>query len=153
MKTIFTLNKLSMDFYNAFLEDIYPKIEHKPSRPYLVMIIVIEKNRFALPLRTNIRHNYCYKFKNTGHNTESSTGIDFTKAVVITNEKYVGDEAMIDNKEYVELMNKFYFVIAKFKRYLAGYIKFCRNGGDLFVARRYQFTTLKYFKKELGIRE
>ena len=115
------------------------------------MIVEIDRNKYALPLRTNIRHSYCYKFKNTGRNTQSSTGIDFTKAVIVNETKFIGDSTTIDNKEYVELMNKFYFVIKKFKIYLEGYIKYRKYGGDEFTARKYQFTTLKYFENELGI--
>ncbi len=151
MKKIFTLNKLSPDFYKAYTADAYPEIEHKESRPYVVMVFEIEGNRFALPFRTNIRHAYCYKFKNSGRASEASTGIDFTKAVVIVDMKYVGEEAIIDRKEYVELMNKFYFVLAKFKRYLSGYAKYCKEGGSSVDAKKYRYTTLKYFKNELGL--
>lgn len=151
MQTVFTLNKLSMDFYTAYPTEKYSEIEYKPSRPYVVMIVEIDGNKYALPLRTNIRHNYCYKFKNTGRNTQSSTGIDFTKAVIVNETKFIGDSTTIDNKEYVELMNKFYFVIKKFKIYLEGYLKYRKYGGDEFSARKYQFTTLKYFENELGI--
>lgn len=107
MNKIFTLNKLSKDFFDDFPNEIYPEIEYKPLRPYLVIVIEIEGNRFALPFRTNIRHNYCYKFKNTNRLTKSSSGIDFTKAVIIKDERYIGDETTIDDKEYVELQNKF----------------------------------------------
>ncbi len=151
MQKVFTLNKLSTVFYAEYNSVDYPEIECKPSRPYVVMVVSIDGNRFALPLRTNIRHNYCYKFKNSGRNTDSSTGIDFSKAVVVNAEKYIGEPATIDNKEYVELMNKFYFVVKKFKQYVEGYLSYCKNGGNEYMARRYQFTTLKYFDKELGV--
>lgn len=151
MKKDFTLNKLSAGFYEAFPEDAYSEIERKQSRPYVVLVIETEGERFALPLRTNIRHNCCYRFKNTGRCTESSTGIDFTKAVVISDEKYIGEPVSIDNKEYAELNDKFYFIRGKFRNYLLGYIKFCKEGGNDFVARKYRFTTLRYFKEELGI--
>ena len=115
------------------------------------MVVEIGGNRFALPFRTNIRHGYCYKFKSSGRESEASTGIDFTKAVVITDAKYVGEEVAIDHKEYVELMNKFYLVLSKFKRYLSGYAKCCREGGGERAMRKYRYTTLKYFKNELGL--
>ena len=124
MQTVFTLNKLSMDFYTNYPATQYAEIEYNPSRPYVVMVIEITGNKFALPLRTNIRHNYCYKFKNTGRDTQSSTSIDFTKAVIVNDAKYIGVPTTIDNKEYVELMNKFYFVIKKFRNYLNGYIDY-----------------------------
>lgn len=151
MKTVFTLNKLSLDFYNSYPTLQYPEIEYKPSRPYIVMVVKIGDNRFALPLRTNIRHNYCYKFKNTGRDTNSSAGIDFTKAVIVNEERFIGEATNIDNKEYVELMNKYFFIIKKFEQYLDGYIQYRNEGGNEYVARRYKFTTLKYFDKELGL--
>lgn len=153
MQSAFTLNKLSMDFYNVYNSVQYPEIEYKPSRPYVVMIFTIHGNKFALPFRTNIRHDYCYKFKNTERETDSVTGIDFTKAVIVNDSKYIGATTTIDNKEYVELMNKFYFVIKKFRQYLEGYIEYKNNGGNEFVARKYQYTTLKYFDKELGLQD
>lgn len=64
-----------------------------------------------MPLRANIRHGYCYKLKDSGRDTEPSTGIDFTKAVVIGDERHIGEEATIGNKEYVELKSKFHFVV------------------------------------------
>lgn len=57
MQTVFTLNKLSMDFYTNYPATRYAEIEYKPSRPYVVMVVEIDGNKFALPLRTNIRHN------------------------------------------------------------------------------------------------
>ena len=106
MQTIFTLNKLSIDFYTDYSSVQYPEIEFKPSRPYVVMVVEIDGNKFALPLRTNIRHDYCYKFKNTGRSTNSATGIDFTKAVIVNDAKYIGEATTIDNKEYVELFTE-----------------------------------------------
>lgn len=49
MQTVFTLNKLSMDFYANYPATQYAEIEYKPSRPYVVMIIEIDGNKFALP--------------------------------------------------------------------------------------------------------
>lgn len=150
--SIFTLNKLSVDFYKDYPVNLYPEIENKQDRPYMVMIVNIDGNKFALPFRTNIRHNYCYKFTNTGRQTQSDTGIDFSKAVIVNDKRYIGDAVNIDNKEYVELMNKYYFIIKKFKTYLNGYISFAKAlNTNKYVAQKYKFTTLKYFHKELGI--
>lgn len=147
----FTLNKLSADFYNDYDSVSYPEIENKPDRPYMVLIIRINGNTFALPFRTNIRHSYCYKFANSGRNTNSVTGIDFTKAVIVNQPNYIGVAATIDNREYVELSNKYHFIINKFTTYLTGYINFVKNGGDEFTAKKYRYCTLKYFHKELGV--
>jgi hypothetical protein len=39
----------------------------------------------------------------------------------------------------------------KFTTYLNGYLRYIKNGGDDFVAKKYKYCTLKYFHKELGI--
>lgn len=147
----FTLNKLSTVFYIRFPLIQYPELEHKQDRPYVVIVVTIDGNRFALPLRTNIHHNYCYKFKKTGRTTNSVTGIDFTKAVIVNDPALIGDLTTIDNMEYVELANKFYFIYNKFKKYLSGYIHYRKNGGDEYTRRKYQYSTLQYFDKELGL--
>ena len=69
----------------------------------------INNIKFAIPLRTNIRHSYCYKFKTSDRETESSTGIDFSKAVVISKDNYLGEETDINDKEYLELQEKSVF--------------------------------------------
>lgn len=147
----FTLNKLSADFYIDYNTAAYPEIENKPERPYLVLVIHIDGNTFALPFRSNIRHDYCYKFVNSDRETDSVTGIDFTKAVIINKLNYIGDAATIDNKEYRELRHRFYFIVEKFKKYLKGYISYKKNGGNKYVASKYRYCTLKYFHTELGI--
>lgn len=108
-----------------------------------------QNNTFAIPFRTNIKHKYCYKFKSSSRNTTSSTGLDFSKAVIVNNPLYVGKSATIDNKEYIELNNKYYFIIKQFKAYVQGYIDFISGNSKPFSPTKYQFTTLKYFHKEL----
>lgn len=147
----FTLSKLSVDFYKFYDPATYPEIENKAQRPYMVLVVKIDGNTFALPFRTNIHHNNCYKFKKSGRKTTSTTGIDFTKAVILNKPDYIGLPATIDNDEYLELSKKYFFIIGKFKAYLRGYINFITNGGDQFAAKKYKYCTLKYFHKELGI--
>lgn len=147
----FALNKLSTKFYIDHPENLFPEFEHKKERPYVVLLVKIGDNKFALPFRTHIRHNNCYKFSNTGRETDSATGIDFTKVVIVNNENYIGKETYIDDKEYIELSRKCYFIINKFKKYLDGYIDYIKNGGNEFTAKKYQFSTLKYYHEELGL--
>lgn len=52
-------------------------MESKLGRPYVVLLVEINNVKFAISLRTNIRHSFCYKFKTSDRETESSTGIDF----------------------------------------------------------------------------
>lgn len=151
MKKIYSLNYLSTDFYDKYDSKNYPEIEHKASRPYLVMLIKIGTNTYAIPFRTNIRHRYCYKFKTSDRNTQSITGLDYTKAVIINDMKYIGNKATIDNKEFVELNNKYFFIVKQFKKYVDGYRRYINGELNTFEQRKYQFSTLKYFHKEMNI--
>ncbi len=150
-KKIYELHYLSEKFYDKYNEAEYPEILHKDKRPYMILLIKIENNTFGLPLRTNIAHSSCYKFEYTSRPTDSITGIDFSKAVVITDEEYIGGEAEMDNKEYVELNDRINFIISKFRTYIRGYYLYAAGKADQYQAKRYKYTTLKYFNKELGI--
>ena len=145
MSRLVELRKLSKDFYEDYPHDRFPEMVVKQGRPYVVLLVMINNVQFAIPLRTNIRHSFCYKFKTSDRETESSTGIDFSKAVVILKRNYLGEETDINDKEYLELQEKAFFIIRRFEKYIADYIAFRKNGGNEHVAKRYAFTSLKYF--------
>lgn len=148
----YILASLSKEFFQDYDPKDFPELEHKEGRPYLVFLIKIENNTFAVPFRTNIRHKFAYRFKNTGRETESRTGLDFTKAVIVNEERYIGEEEkLIDDIEYIELDSKFYFIQNQFKRYVLRYHKHLAGELDERQSKAYRFTTLKYFHKELGI--
>lgn len=153
MGKIYELNYLSNDFYDDYDISKYPEIENKPTRPYMVLLIKIGSNTFAIPFRTNIRHKYCYKFRKSERPTNAVTGLDYTKAVVVNDTKYIGNPATIDNREFVELNSKYYFIISQFKKYVAGYYDYVNGSLNEFDSKKYQYSTLKYFHKELGINE
>lgn len=149
MAKIVELRKLSKEFYESYPHNQFPEMEAKSGRPYAVLLVEINNLKFAIPLRTNIRHSYCYKFKTSDRETKSSTGIDFSKAVVISKDSYLGEQTDINDKEYLELQEKAFFIIKKFKKYVTDYISFKKNGGNEYIARRYKFSALKYFDEFL----
>lgn len=149
MKKAFQLNCLSENFYSDYNSIKYPEIEQKSSRPYMVLLVELYGNTFAIPFRTNIRHNYCYKFKSSGRPSDAVTGLDFTKAVIVNNQDYIGSPATIDNKEYIELSKKHYFIIKKFKNYVDGYIEYLNGCSNYFNNKKYKYSTLTYFQREI----
>ena len=153
-KKFYELHYLSPEFYNKYNTVDYPEIEHKAQRPYIVLLVKVDDNTFALPLRTNIKHSSCYKFQYSSRPTESITGIDFSKAVIVNEEEeYIGEAAEIDNKEYVELNDRIAFIVSKFSTYVKGYHSYVAGTSNEYQAKKYKYTTLKYFHKELGINE
>ena len=149
----YQLKYLTKEFYDEYNSKQYPEIEHKPERPYMVFLVTVDNNTYAIPFRTNVKHKYCYKFKNSSRDTKYSTGLDYSKAVIVNDARYVGQSATIDNKEYVELNNKYYFIIKQFKSYVQGYIRFVNCDANEFEARKYRFSTLQYFHKELKLKQ
>ncbi len=148
----FVLHKLSTQFFLDFPKKLYPEIEEKENRPYIILVCTINGIKFGLPLRTNIKHNYCYKFKRTTRNTKSSTGIDFSKAVVLNNSNHIGNTTTIDSKEYIELDKNIVFIISKFKQYVNSYIDYKKsNQYDKNKDFKYKYSTLQYFHNELGL--
>lgn len=63
MAKLVELRKLSNEFYKAYPHNKFPEIESKLGRPYAVLLVEINGVKFAIPLRTNIRHAFCYKFR------------------------------------------------------------------------------------------
>ena len=148
-KKNYKLNYLSSNFYTKYNPVTYPEIEHKDDRPYMVILVKIDCNTFAIPFRTNIKHNNCYKFKDSSRATHSVTGLDYTKAVIVNNSEYIGASARIDDKEYIELNKNYYFIIKQFKKFVADYIKFINGKQSYYATKKFKFTTLKYFHNEL----
>ena len=86
---------LTSEFYEKYKN--CKEILQKQKRPYAVHLIRYNNLTFAIPVRSNINHNFSYK-------TIGSKGLDFTKTVIITDEKYLSDnKAVINHEEYLKL--------------------------------------------------
>lgn len=147
----FEIRELSSKFYTLFPASKFPEMLHKQDRPYLVLLVKINNNNFALPFRTNIRHNECYKFAKTTRNTSSSTGIDFTKAVIIHDITLLGNSTRINSAEFSDLRKNSHKIISKFESYLKNYIQYAQDTKSVFNAQKYAFSSLQYFHYELGL--
>lgn len=152
-KNNYKLNYLSAAFYATYDSVRFPEIENKDSRPYIVVLVKVENNTFAVPFRTNVKHNNCYKFKTSTRPTNTVTGIDYTKAVIVNDSNYIGSAARINDKEYNELDANFHIILKEFSQYVKGYIKYMSGRKGEYNRQKYMFTTLKYFHKELGIEQ
>ncbi len=147
----YQLNYLSAEFYNKYNNADYPEIENKNNRPYMVLLVSIDNNTFAIPFRTNVPHNNCYKFKNSTRPTNTVTGLDYTKAVIVNDSKYIGDAARINDSEYTELSDNRLFIIRQFRKFVADYIKYAKGKNTYYATKKFMYSTLKYFHNELGI--
>ena len=106
MKHIYDIKTLSECFQKDYPLDLYPEIEFKSNRPYLVLLISIENTQFAIPLRSNIKHKNCYHFRRSNRKKHASSGIDFSKAIVVKKASYLGKILIILN---ILRLNQEYF--------------------------------------------
>ena len=86
---------------------------------------------------------------------KNKSGIDFTKAIIIKNSDYIDiNDALIDKDEFNETMINIDKIHKAVLDYVDEYVLHCKGIKVLHpkeYKRRYQYSTLKYFHKELGI--
>jgi len=138
------LTKLFYDTYAGCCE-----VLQKEQRQYCIALFTVDGITFAIPFRTNINHKHCYIFKNSPRSGNS--GLDFTKAVVITDPKYIGNDTFIDSKEYSEFVKKQSVIANRFKNFINDYKKWTTNPSHYRAEKIIAFSSLQYFHKELGI--
>ena len=150
MNKLYEIRYLSKDFYNVYPQDIYPELECKETRPFLVLLVNINELKFAIPFRSNITHNFCYKFENSNRVSKSSTALDFSKSIIVKEDMYLDDYAFIDQEEYKELNSKIYFIISKFKKFILTYVKIKENyDKNSYKYKLLNYCTLQYFYEDI----
>ena len=144
-------HRLSAAFYAQFsrCEEILTKEE----RPYYVLLLELDGLTYAIPLRSHITHPYCFI---TDSSTGQKSGLDYSKAVVITDAAQYIDPApvTIRQHEYNFLKQREYFIKKQFSSYVASYKKEIRRrqkNPALPVSTLCRYASLKYFHKELAL--
>ncbi len=143
---------LTQEFYeeNSGLKELL----QKKDRPYAVYMVKINENEFAIPFRSSITHRYCY---DTGHvkGRKGKTGLDYTKAVIISKKDYIGNLATINKQEFDKLRGKNRIISQQFNKFIEKYkeaLKKINEGkGNNRMEQLIRNTTLQNYHKELGI--
>lgn len=148
------LKKLDNSFYtdNAHLKEALDNYngrwESGKVRGYGVVVISINNLTFAIPLRSNIRHSASYiTLRN------KSSGLDFSKALLISDEKYISDIPFkIDYNQHKNLVNKEHYITQKFEHYVSRYIfAIKKEDENILSSSEYRYSTLVNYHQELGI--
>jgi len=144
-------HRLSAAFYAQFsrCEEILTKEE----RPYYVLLLELDGLTYAIPLRSHITHPYCFVADSS---TGQKSGLDYSKAVVITDSAQYVDPApvTIRRHEYNFLKQREYLIKKQFSSYVASYKKEIRRhqkNPALPVSALCRYASLKYFHRELGL--
>ena len=148
--------KLSNKFYERYPDPPYTEILKKNSRAYTCLLFQTHYDYFiCIPYRSEIIHNYAYHFRNSKRSVKHKSGLDYTKMIIIKDLSLVDNkDAMIDKDEFKETVKNLEIIKRESLTFLEEYIRHC-TGEKLLskeeYRRRYRFSSLKYFHKELEI--
>ena len=156
MEYTFRLAQLTTKFYEDYPHNVYPEILNKEKRAYNCFIFKLWDDRFiCVPYRTEINHKYAYSFKQSARSKLHNSGLDFSKSVIITDENYICTQsAVVDTDEFHETIANIDIIANKVLQFVTDYIdyiKFQNNMSKQEFNRRYRYSPLKYFHKELNI--
>ena len=149
------VKKLSPKFYADYDEAAYPEILRKKNRPYNCLFFSTKDYVICVPFRSNVNHRYGFRFKKSARSTKSRSGLDYKKIVIIKNTEYIGDDtAVIDKDEFTEAIENISKIKKEVLKFINDYVRNLKGEIRLDTRefnRRYQWSSLQYFHKELGL--
>lgn len=131
-------------------EDEFPELMHKLGRPYSCLLIDTHEDYFiCIPFRSHINHRNSFMFHGTQRSMKSKSGLDYTKIVLIKDEKYFDDKkAIVDQDEYNEVQIHLDEIVEEAVDYVNGYIAHVEKIKEMHpreFERKYKYSTLPYF--------
>lgn len=143
---IYTLSNIFYKDYGSFKE-----ILTNEKRSYNCLVLEKKEEYFiCVPFRSEINHKYAYLFRNSNRSKKHHSGLDYTKIVLIKNIDYIGSKGLVDNDEYVEMMQNIHKISHEVNDYIDGYLAYVSTK-NVNSYKKYKYTTLKYFHDILGI--
>ena len=147
---------LSNLFYSDYPNPPYGEILTKNKRSYNCLLIQSHYGYFiCIPYRSQISHKYAFMFRKSVRSRTHKSGLDYTKIVIITKNDYLDDSiALVDQDEYNETRNNINIIQKEAMEFVDEYVQYIKGMSQLSneeFKRRYQFSPLKYFHKELGV--
>lgn len=153
--TKFYIKKLSKKFYQRYSPKIYEEILSKEDRPYSCLLVKQYGYLICVPFRTEIRHKYAYHFQASKRSGKHHSGLDFTKAVIVTNQEFINEGiVVVDQDEYKEVIYNIEKIVDSVIKFVDDYVEHIKGIKKLHereFERRYHFSSLKYFERELGL--
>lgn len=149
--------KLTDVFYREYPNPPYNEILKKNNRAYNCLLFQSHYDYFiCIPYRSEISHKYAFHFTNTTRSREHKSGLDYSKIVIITKTDYIDSvDAIIDKDEFKETMVNLKQIKKEALDFVEDYVLHMKGIKMLHereFERRYGFSSLKYFHRELGIK-
>ena len=96
-------------------------------------------------------------FKNSIRSKRAKSGLDYSKIVIVADNNYIGQtDAIVDKDEYNETRNNIEYIKNDAQEYVDDYVNYLSGNSTKYdkkeFERIYQYSTLQYFHKELGIK-
>lgn len=132
---------LSKKFYDTYTG--CSEILKKESRPYACLTIEVDGTLFAVPFRHHIKHPYSF-------HTLGEAGLDYTKAVIISDDDYLTDEhPTIESKEFAIIKRNEQKIKYGLKKYVNQYRRAMRHRDNPRSKSILEYSSLKYFEDYL----
>lgn len=160
----FELHLLSTQFYNDYMH--CQQILKNNIRPYIVILLEIDGDKFAIPLRSNegvaeykIKKKAKDKIIRLTKNSENKNKcIDFSKTVIISTDDYIGKKVkLLDSVQKVDIFSFKDEIEKQLKRYIHQYKKkFMLLEAGKYNKEAYYFcatSSLLYFHQFLGLED
>lgn len=152
----FQILKLTDKFYNTYPKKTYPEILEKRKRAYNCLLFQTHYDYYiCVPYRTEITHKYAYHFKNSLRSKAHKSGLDYTKIIIINNGEYIDSkDALVDKDEFNETMIHIDRIKKEALKFVEDYVSHVKGLAMIQPQefnRRYNYSPLQYFHKELGI--
>lgn len=155
---------LTKKFFDDHPYDQCPEFLQKTDRPYIMIRVKIANSEFAIPFRSHIKEFKDKNMRNNQHVLKTKNGdiagefrgIDYSKAVIITNPDYYsfdiyGKRIKVDPDEHAVILKSKSLI----EKEMLGYVdKYKRNYHKRDVQRNqlfYAASTLQYYLKELEL--
>ncbi len=151
------MHLLSAKFARDYPPSEFPEILHKTGRAYTCLLIDTHEDfLICVPFRSDIRHNNAFLFSGTARSRKSRSGLDYSKIIIISDPDYIDSSvpAIVDPDEYSEMMRHLDTIVEGAVSYVETYMNHINGTAPIHprqFARRYQFSTLPYFKEIMRI--
>lgn len=153
----FDIKHLTKTFFNTYPNRECPELLKKGLRSYDVVVYtlkILQNYYICIPFRSEMKHKNGYRFKFSKRSHNHNSGLDYSKLIIISDKNYIGDKSIIDKDEYIEFMKNEEKIHKQIEKYIVDYINH-HNGINVLhkreYDRKYKYSTLKYFHKELGL--
>jgi protein AbiQ len=153
------LRKLDNSFYEENSHLIQVLDNHNgnwqagKTRGYGIVVIEFKGLKFAIPLRSNIKHKAAYITVRSTEPSIKGKGLDYSKALFISQERYISSEIFkIPPEEHKKLLNKEHHITTQFTKYVEHYVKaMSKVDKNILQSNEYRYTTLQNYHLELGL--